>query len=64
MNINFKIDVNLTITEKGKEIFNESNKTIEEFKKYVKEQLNELILNEIVNDEQEFMTVKVNIESD
>jgi len=64
MNINFKIDVNLIITEKGKEIFNESNKTIEEFKEYVKEQLNELILNEIVDDEQEFMTVEVNIESD
>ena len=63
MNINFKIDVNLIITEKGKEIFNESNKTIEEFKEYVKEQLNELILNEI-DDEQEFMTVEVNIESD
>jgi len=29
MNINFKVDINLTITEKGKEIFNESNKTIE-----------------------------------
>jgi len=64
MNINFKIDVNLTITEKGKEIFNESNKTMEKFKEYVKEQLNELILNEIVDDEQEFMTVEVNIESD
>ena len=63
MNINFKIDVNLTITEKGKEIFNESNKTMEKFKEYVKEQLNELILNEI-DDEQEFMTVEVNIESD
>ena len=64
MNINFKIDVNLIITEKGKEIFNESNKTMEKFKEYVKEQLNELILNEIVDDEQEFMTVEVNIESD
>ena len=64
MNINFKIDVNLIITEKGKEIFNESNKTIEEFKEYVKEQLNELILSEIVDDEQEFMTVEVNIETD
>jgi len=64
MNINFKVNINLTITEKGKGIFNESNKTIEEFKEYVKEQLNELILSEIVDDEQEFMTVEVNIETD
>jgi len=61
MEINFKAEINLTITEKGIEIFNKSGKTIEEFKEYFKAQLKELILYEV--NEQNIMTIEVIIES-